>query len=114
MLGIGHSDYQNSHNPSRVFSVLPDRARILYANLLHGSEHIEITASDPRTGKVLDQTCPRQLQELKPLVRRNREALFTLHVWAGPATAWRVCAALGAQAFYDATNSGDYLHISDP
>jgi hypothetical protein len=88
--------------------------RELEASSLRGSEEIEITAWDRRTGALLDGACTTRLPELKKLVRRNRQALFTLRIWARPAMAHRLCSALGVPWLYDSSHSGERLRISIP
>jgi hypothetical protein len=98
----------------RVLRSLTARAAILNAAVLGDTETIEIIATDEVTGALLDRACTRGVRDLSRFVRRNRGALFTLHVWCRPVLAERVKAVLGAPALYDSMASGGRVRISYP
>jgi hypothetical protein len=103
-----------SNNPTKLLRALTSRSCILDAGLLRGAENIEITAAEPRTGVVLNSICTRRLLVAQNFIRRNRRALFTLHVSCAPVIAERVQVVLGGPALYDSTASDGRFHISYP
>lgn len=98
---------------TRILSCLAERTLDLRASSLSGSEQIEITATHRRSGALFERAWASGVPELKRFIRRNRQALFALHVTAKPSIARRLCAALGAPSLYTSSHSGERLRISE-
>jgi len=101
----------DSEHTREIVSRLARESRTLHAAALRGAEWLGIIAIDPATGALLNGTWAPGLAEVKKLVFRNREALFELHEWAGPATARRIIGELGEPDAYDSMYSRDRLQM---
>jgi len=98
---------------AQILSRLAQLSLELPVSAFSGSEQIEITATDERSGVLLDRACTTLLPALKKFIRRNRQRGFSLHVWAGAKIAHLICASLGMPFLYDSGHSGGWLRIRE-
>ena len=91
----------NEEDIRRSVRLLRDRSVELNGKLLGKARHIEITAFEPHTGRLLDRCNSTRLADLKGVVRGNRRAGFVLRISSDPGTAGPIRAALESPDYFE-------------
>ena len=91
----------------------PPPCRTLEGKFLAGAEEIEMTATDGRSGPVLDRTATTSIPNLKQFVRKNPAKAFILRVRAGATVAQRVRAALGPGDKHVSASPGQKISLQE-
>jgi hypothetical protein len=87
--------------------------RMLQGELFADADEIEVTATDPRNGAVLDRTATIRVPNLKRFVRRNPEKTFILRVRAGATLAQKVRLILGREDRYVPASPGQTITLRE-